>query len=388
MPVSRTQQKIRTGPGLALPILLAILLFPAVRAMGLEMPATSFSRSGPARLLPDGSIALQVRVDDPAGLAAVRCYFQYRSGDPFLFVDMRRDGEDRYRSVLPAPADPVSEVEYLFLAVNSRGQVVRTDAAVMKPAALEQWIDQPSAVSPLIAVSTDLPAAPSVENWFLRPEEVRVQPAGERDRFGLAAGPYEAADFAGREAVAGNFGGFLHRDDGTLLPLEGIMLLPDEELTLDSYATQGTTAGIVGPSIAGHFWQGQCYYQGGRTNNKYFEQDITAVVTQAGNAVTITTSGTCVFNFGTEIIGPYFEGKIFPDGNLALVDERVPPQTWTTLWGPATTTSIVIADYDTLPTEEDPYGDFFVIDLHRVAPADPRTFLPVLNSFLLHRPTP
>lgn len=389
MSVSRIQQQnIRTGRGLVLPILLVILLFSAVRAMGLELPATTFARSGPVRLLPGGTLAMRVRVLDPDGLAAVRCYFRYRSGDPFLFVDMRPDGEGWYQGILPAPADSVPAVEYLFLAVNSRGQVVRTDVAVLDPAALEEMSGQPLIDSPVTAARTDLPAVPSVDGWFQRPAEVRVQPVDDRDRSGLAAGLYERADLAGRKTVAGYYGGFLYRDDGTHLPLKGLMLLPGGELTLDSYAAQGTTEEIVGPPIAGYFWSGQCYLLGGTTGNHFFEREITAVVTQEGNAVTITTSDPCVFNYGMDIIGPYFEGIIDAAGNMALVDECIPPQTWTTHWGPATATSIMIGDYSNLPSEEDWYGDYFVIELSRVAPADPRTFLPILNHLLLHRPTP
>ena len=41
-------------------------------------------------------------------------------------------------------------------------------------------------------------------------------------------------------------------------------------------------------------------------------------------------------------------------GNMLLLDQRDPVQTWSSHWGPVTETEIMIGDYVTPPTEQSP----------------------------------
>ena len=152
--------------------------------------------------------------------------------------------------------------------------------------------------------------------------------------------------------------------------------------------SEESEVGIIGPDIRGDDWTGSCYLMGGRTGQIIEEQQISAIVTQEGGSVTLTTSEPCIFYWGAVTLGTYYWGDIDAAGNMMLYDEQLPVQTWTTPWGPVTATSIMIGDYVEPPNEEDPYGDFYVIELQRdpvPPPPDPVSpvFLPSIYKLLL-----
>jgi len=77
-------------------------------------------------------------------------------------------------------------------------------------------------------------------------------------------------------------------------------------------------------------------------------------------------------------------------GNMLLVDQRDPVQTWSSHWGPVTESEIMIGDYVTpFDPDTNPYPDYYVIELKREYPPPPpppppnNSFLPAVYKLLL-----
>ncbi len=98
-----------------------------------------------------------------------------------------------------------------------------------------------------------------------------------------------------------------------------------------STASATTTTNVVGPNLNGD-WAG--YYKS--VNGNY--QNLTATISHTGSRVVITTSvpeGSIIH----ELIG-----QIDASGNMLLYDQ-FDNEDWTTLYGPASTNSINLADF-------------------------------------------
>ena len=107
-------------------VLVWFFLLPMAQALGLELPQTLIEQAGAPLFFSGQPIPVQAMVSDPSGIFAVRCYFRYSQEADFVFIDMERKANGLYQGILPAPGESVHEMEYLYLAVNERRQVVRT----------------------------------------------------------------------------------------------------------------------------------------------------------------------------------------------------------------------------------------------------------------------
>ncbi|MEZ4565842.1 MAG: hypothetical protein R2860_02355 [Desulfobacterales bacterium] len=80
----------------------------------------------PDYFVPDQRIRMEAQVEDPQGVNLVRCYFKAAGEADLVFVPMNMIGKNEYAGILPAPSQSTTQIEYLFLAVNSAKQVVRS----------------------------------------------------------------------------------------------------------------------------------------------------------------------------------------------------------------------------------------------------------------------
>ncbi|HOW97276.1 MAG TPA: hypothetical protein P5567_04975 [Kiritimatiellia bacterium] len=107
----------------------------------------------------------------------------------------------------------------------------------------------------------------------------------------------------------------------------------------------------VGADIHGK-WKGEFY----RTDRGY-QIEVTARVEQESDAVIIDTSK-------TEGVAQLLTGSISSNGYLRLTDANT-GEKWTSYFGPASETNLVVADYAETPTIEHPEPGLYVLALHR-----------------------
>lgn len=386
-------------PPLAVSVLVLLLL--VVQALGLEMPQTLIEQSGMPLLFPGQPMSVQAMVSDPLGIFAVRCYFRYRRDADFVFIDMERKGNGLYKGILPAPDESVHEMEYLYLAVNERRQVVRTPVFTVNDQGRERFSPPAPGGNEGIAVQTDLAVPPGTGSLLLGSGQFKVTTVPAAERFGMVAGLYnDSVQNAGGKVAHGYFGGFELQPAGKYSAVRGVISL-QEKVPVNTEtvaAPQGAADAppppeIIGPDIAGDTWEGICYYGYGEATGQWFIWDstpITATILHEGNQVTITISTECVINF--ENIGQIFQGTMDWGGNMLLTDQRIPQQIWSSHWAPVTESEIKIGDYVTpYDPENNPYPDYYVIELKREYPPPPPppppppnySFLPAVYKLLL-----
>ncbi|MHB8810918.1 MAG: hypothetical protein ACYC9M_13035 [Desulfobulbaceae bacterium] len=374
-----------------LAVLVFVLFLPAVQALGLEMPLTLIEKAGESFFSPGQAIPVQAMVSDPLGVFAVRCYFRYQRDADFVFIDMARQENGLYQGILPEPAKSMHEVEYLYLVVNARRQVVRTPVYTVNDREVKPLPLTAPGGNERSAVQTDLAVPPGPASLLFGRDHVKVTTAAAAERFGMVAGLYNnSVRDAGDKVAEGYFGAFELQPDGKYIPIKGIISLQEK---VSAPAQTGTTPlrsaeeppppKIIGPDIAGETWEGFCYYGYGEGDGLWLIWDptpVTATVTHVDNAVTITLSTECVINF--ENVGQYFQGSMDWAGAMYLEDQRDPVQIWSSHWGPVTESEIKIGDYVVPPTEEEPFPDYYVIELTREYPPPPPPPPPPNYSFL------
>lgn len=131
-------------------------------------------------------IKLTAEVTDPEGIKLVRCYFKGTEQADFVFVNMT-PGSATYTAILPAASRTASSIDYLFLTVNNKNQVVRTqqfrvnknDSQPMPP-----WQDV--AMEGQLNVSTELAQAPAALEGFT--DSIAMDVVESALRFGFVAG--------------------------------------------------------------------------------------------------------------------------------------------------------------------------------------------------------
>jgi hypothetical protein len=146
-------------------------------------------------------IRIAADVTDPEGVNVVRCYFKGKEQADFVFVPMT-PGSSTYTAILPATAKNATSIEYLFLAVNNKNQVVKTqqfsvniDASQPAP----PWQDM--AMEGPIKVSTELAQTPADLPGFS--DSITMDVVESSLRFGFVAGLYSALQMAAAGWVAG-----------------------------------------------------------------------------------------------------------------------------------------------------------------------------------------
>jgi hypothetical protein len=169
---------------------LGLFLFPAQGRSVLARTETTVStkiKHKPVEYFVSGHrIGLQAHVTDEKGVHLVRCYFRAVEQADYVFVTMKA-GSSRYSGVLPAPSQETDMIEYLFLAVNGKNQVVKTQTFKITKGdddKIPAW--QKVSAKGEIQVGTELARAPTAPVGFS--DSIAVNVAESSARFGFVVG--------------------------------------------------------------------------------------------------------------------------------------------------------------------------------------------------------
>jgi len=150
-------------------------------------------------------IQVKALVSDEAGIMLVRCYFRAKNADEYVFIEMPLIVGNEYVGIIPAPS--AASVEYLILAVNQNGLVVRSqvfearrDSGAAQPA--WQGVD----MSGSVAVKTELAMAPQTITGFS--DSITTDVVESAFRFGyVVEGIYRLSQMVGAAPVGAVSGG-------------------------------------------------------------------------------------------------------------------------------------------------------------------------------------
>ena len=104
---------------------LFVLPIPTGIAAAAETTTTIAIKHKPIQyFVPDKRIKIDTEVTDKEAIKLVRCYFRAAGEAEYVFVPMDAGKEGVFESILPAPGKNTKKLEYLFLVVNEKNQVV------------------------------------------------------------------------------------------------------------------------------------------------------------------------------------------------------------------------------------------------------------------------
>jgi hypothetical protein len=175
----------------------------AFAASAAEPAQTKVKHNRLKYVVPGKRIAIEARITDPEGIKLARCYFKAEEEANFVFVPMVASGST-YNAVLPAPSDKTTGLKYVFLSVNSRNQVARTqefEVPVDKDKKDETPKWQMDKDKQPVKVSVETNKAPSKVAGFS--DSIKCDAVESAARFGLVVGLGGAAAYA----TAGGGGG-------------------------------------------------------------------------------------------------------------------------------------------------------------------------------------
>lgn len=188
--------KLISGAALRGVLLVVSLLAPMFYAGAAAAADTTMKHSPPDYFVSENRIQLEADVRDPGGINLVRLYFKAAGEADLVFVAMSPIDANKYAGILPAPSATTNQIEYLFLAVNSANQVVRSqtfylsrDDTQKKPAC--QDIPKEGEIK----VSMELDKAPTELRGFSDNVTIDVVESGAR--FGVVALLYDASQTGG-----------------------------------------------------------------------------------------------------------------------------------------------------------------------------------------------
>jgi hypothetical protein len=175
-------------------------------------------------------IRLEAEITDPAGVKLARCYFRAAGLADYVFVGMKHVNGDTYEAVLPKPSISTELFEYLFLAVNQNGEIVKTQVfRIRKNDDKEVPVWQQAVSEGKIKVSTELTQAPRTVSGFT--DSITLDVVESAGRFGAAGGVYLLIDSGGGSSAA-----------------DGLYSASAEGLSTTAVA--GITAGVVAGGVA------------------------------------------------------------------------------------------------------------------------------------------
>ncbi len=336
------------------------------------MAATS---SAHADLLPDTTIAhaaassftvnertvLEARLTDSENITDARCYFKADQDRDYLYMTMHELTENSFQCIVPAFGPGVASIEYFFLVVNGRGQVIRsTPYLISEPgtAAVPGSCNGDAAVEQLELYS-ELGNTERADTSITDNRIILVATQQSNQLYGLRAGVYDQNDIPDSyAAMPGFFGGFvLNPLTDSVEPVTGfapgIQVLPLYRNTAPAAPADGdVTTTTERVNVAGSNWTGYFY----RTDNSGYRIYLTASISQNSSQVSVSTSKSG--------IGSYLTGTINYYGDM-LVYDSYDGEDWTTHYGPASYTQVRLYDYIWAPVEGEPAPPLNVIILYR-----------------------
>ena len=322
-------------------ILLFLGLFSSI-VFADPFPDTAIQHNSIPHFVADDRLLLDVQLNDTTEIVEARCYFKTGLDKSYLYVSMDHLSGESYQCSLPAFKVGSQTLEYFFLIVNGRSQVIRSSSYTTKEADNNVAVNRPLAVVPstILYVWSEL-------------EEIEKDDTGIVDGlvdlnlvkhfnqlYGLRAGVYERVvipDYY--NVMPGYFGGFVFDQIGnTIRPIKGFAPNLSQSLfkKLSPLDMHQNSADVQLHSserldIGGENWSG--YFT--RTNITT-QEPLTATIIQEGSDVTIVTTLT---DLGHEL-----KGTINEMGDMLLYDSY-DGEDWTTHYGPASSRSVNIYDY-------------------------------------------
>lgn len=152
--------------------------------------------------VPDKRIKIDTEVTDKEAIKLVRCYFRAAGEAGYVFVPMAAGKEGVFESILPAPGKNTKTLEYLFLVVNEKNQIVRSQVFIAdkkdddKTPAWQQVTSEGD-----IHVSTELANAPTPPGFN---DSIVLDVVESGARFGLVAeGIYLASEITAAGSATG-----------------------------------------------------------------------------------------------------------------------------------------------------------------------------------------
>lgn len=171
--------------------------------------STAFAQEPETRITPkpleyfvsEHRIKVGADVADEAGVKVVRCYFRASGQADYVFVQMEPVKGNTYEGILPKPDTTTQTLEYIFLAVSQKGQIVKTETFKVEKGEGKEVPEWQKVVSEdEIRVSTELAKAPETLAGFK--DSVALDVAESAGRFGSAAGIYMLLQSGGTSGTA------------------------------------------------------------------------------------------------------------------------------------------------------------------------------------------
>lgn len=171
--------------------------------------------------VPDYRINVLADIKDPAGIQIVRCYFRAAGEADFVFVKMSENTSRlnnlfnvrRFEAQLPAVDKEVASIEYLFLTVNGKKQIAKTQTFQIpsnpdkKPPSWQQKQDDQT-----VQVYTELESAQKEMAGF--GDNIHIDIVESSTRFGVVTGGLYAATPASGVTAAGTATGTVTASTG------------------------------------------------------------------------------------------------------------------------------------------------------------------------------
>ncbi len=321
-------------------------------------PETEIEHERVTVIAPGSRVLLEAEITDPARVDRVRCYFRTAADSDYLFTPMIKTTGDVYSCPIPAIKISSASLEYLFVVVNKKAQVIRSKiytVEIRHQTTLPPW-QQLVSNEDKLKIYDELDLVSYVPDAF-NDSKVDIVPIEDKDDlFGLKVDIYGIDQLpVSLKAVPGYFGGFSIETDGTVWPVKGyaVDLKHDDLSALHSFIRVIHEDAL---NLTGDNWQGEFY----RTDSSG-RQSITASATHSGNSIDIDTSRS------NSSIAGRFVGDINSKGDMFVYDVY-DNEIWTTYFGPARQERFVLADFVYKPIAGQPRPPLYIVEMDRELP--------------------
>jgi|GEM_PF-6247473 len=332
------------------------------------VPDVRIEHSPPTALVQGERVHLNARVASPEKLKEVRCYFKYEAANPYLFVKMRQT-EQGFECWLPVPANHINQIEYVFVAVDSMTQVVRSSVFYASTTGLPKNRIKPLVLQKeIVTVQTELPVSLNTAAAFAKTDQPVYSVVSASKQYGLRAGMYDSAQTGYRYGLIGSLAFGLNAQylsptlgyqSFTAAASSEVQVLFEQEVIATNY-----------PDIDGANWSGYFYVVDNSGNLLSAKSPLTATVYHDGNgnvSIAISTHQCPGQDY-------FSHGDIDTSGFIHIYDD-CDDELWTTYSLTATSTHIQIMDF----TDPPYYKTLNVVDLTRTTTPPPLA-APVLVS--------
>lgn len=219
----RNNRPLQSAAILAVLVLVSVPLFNG--GLGAQTPPrTNISHSPVDTFIPGFRMQVKALVSDETGVMLVRCYFRAAGEAEYMFVDMPLVIGNEYSGTLPAPLESTEALEYILLAVNNDGVVVRTQLfSARRAEGREKPVWQQVDSGGEISINTELSRVPESIPGF--DDNIVVNVMESAFRFGyVVEGIYKVSQMVGAAPVGAISGGTISAtttsgtEDGVRIP--------------------------------------------------------------------------------------------------------------------------------------------------------------------------